>query len=328
MNVHLNDDENAVDYLLGELSEDEQVRLEERFFRDSQLSDLISEVEDDLVDRYTRGELSDRQRRLFERRFLITARRQNKLVFARTLLRAETERGSGSRQLRQTKVGWWTQLATFFVRSRPLLSYSLAAIAMLMLIGGWLAVSEFRGLRREASQINSARIESERQNEQLRREAEDLRRRNDDLAATNQDLERERSEVENQIKTSANGGSQNERSSIKSFLTFILSPGYRSAEGPKPLVLPNGLETVRLQLRLNPADEYSSYQVNLHSASGDVVRSWRNLHASALNGERVLVLSIPAARLKAGQYELSLSGASLSAAVEDLGYYYFYIQKN
>lgn len=328
MSVHLNDDENAVDYLLGELSEDDQVRLEERFFRDSQLSDLLSEVEDDIVDRYTRGGLSDRQRRLFESRFLITERRREKLVFARTLWIAEKGRSSESSQLRQTKVGWWTQLATFIVRSRPLLSYSLAAIALLVLISAWMAVSEFRGLRREAAQLNAARVESERQNEQLQREAEDLRRRNDDLAATNQDLERERSEGEHQIQTPANRGSQNERSSIKSFLTFILSPGYRSAEVPKALVLPDGLETVRLQLKLNPADEYSSYEVNLHFASGDAVRSWRNLHASVANGERVMALSIPAVRLNAGQYELTLRGVSSSGAVEELGYYYFNIQKN
>ena len=44
-------------YLLGELSEQEQDSLEERYFRDPKLFNAVLQVESELVDAYARGQL-------------------------------------------------------------------------------------------------------------------------------------------------------------------------------------------------------------------------------------------------------------------------------
>jgi anti-sigma factor RsiW len=72
-------------YLLGELPEDEQVALEERYFTaDDVFAELLAE-EDDLVDAYLSGALPGAVRDRFERVFLSTAAGQRRLRLARDL---------------------------------------------------------------------------------------------------------------------------------------------------------------------------------------------------------------------------------------------------
>ena len=72
-------------YLLGELTEEEQEKIEERAFRDRRYLLEIEALECDLIDDYVRGALSEGQRRQFEERFLASAERRRKLQFARAL---------------------------------------------------------------------------------------------------------------------------------------------------------------------------------------------------------------------------------------------------
>src|SRR5215510_49934 len=72
-------------YLLGDMPEEEQARLEDRAFSDRDYMRNIVDVESDLIDEYVRGGLSDSERLRFERRFLVSAERQRKVEFARAL---------------------------------------------------------------------------------------------------------------------------------------------------------------------------------------------------------------------------------------------------
>ena len=74
-----------VRYLLGDLPEEEQVKIEDRAFQDREYLQDILAVENDLIDEYVRGELSDSERRQFEGRFLASAERRRKVEFARAL---------------------------------------------------------------------------------------------------------------------------------------------------------------------------------------------------------------------------------------------------
>ena len=55
-----------VKYLLGKLTEDEQVELEDRAFADADYLSALQATEADLIDAYVRGELSQSDRRSFE----------------------------------------------------------------------------------------------------------------------------------------------------------------------------------------------------------------------------------------------------------------------
>src|SRR5215213_11544140 len=57
-------------YLLGQLSLEEQVLIEQRLFLDSEYAQLVKSVEDDLIDDYVRDDLTEAEREEFGNRFL------------------------------------------------------------------------------------------------------------------------------------------------------------------------------------------------------------------------------------------------------------------
>ena len=79
------DEKLLVKYLLGNLSEEEQVQVEDRAFADADYLGALEAAEADLIDAYVRGELSQSDRRGFERRFLTSPQRRSKVEFARAL---------------------------------------------------------------------------------------------------------------------------------------------------------------------------------------------------------------------------------------------------
>jgi len=77
------------DYLLGRLGEESARRreVEERLINDTDFQTELDAAEDDLIDDYLRGALSADDRKDFERYFLITGERRDKLGFAATFHR-------------------------------------------------------------------------------------------------------------------------------------------------------------------------------------------------------------------------------------------------
>jgi hypothetical protein len=73
-------------YLLGGLSIRERARLEERYFKSDDLFEKMEMVEDELIDAYVRGQLSESESRLFEENYLSSERRRDKVRIARELL--------------------------------------------------------------------------------------------------------------------------------------------------------------------------------------------------------------------------------------------------
>jgi hypothetical protein len=78
-------------YLLGDLSQDREVEVEDRAFADREFLDALEAAEADLIDAWVRGELSPSERRAFERRFLTSPQRRNKVEFARALAKVTSE---------------------------------------------------------------------------------------------------------------------------------------------------------------------------------------------------------------------------------------------
>lgn len=72
-------------YLLGELSEQEQDSLEERYFRDPKLFNAVLQVESQVVDAYARGQLSTDMRERFEKSYLNHPARRKRVNFAKAL---------------------------------------------------------------------------------------------------------------------------------------------------------------------------------------------------------------------------------------------------
>jgi hypothetical protein len=72
-------------YLLGELSNDEELAVEQRFFGDADFLEELQATERDLIDCYVQGELNGERKERFEARFLTSPRRRKRVQFAYTL---------------------------------------------------------------------------------------------------------------------------------------------------------------------------------------------------------------------------------------------------
>src|SRR5258705_949832 len=68
-------------YLLGDVAEDEQRRVEERLLADDLYFDCLCRSETDLIDEYARGALAPGDRLPFEQRFLSAPDRRERVQF-------------------------------------------------------------------------------------------------------------------------------------------------------------------------------------------------------------------------------------------------------
>ncbi len=125
-------------YLLGILAQEQAVELEERLLIDSELYEELLIAEDELVDQFLSGEMSDA-----ERETVRAPGRQEQLLFARTLKEYVSTNGPqavknpGAQQKTADERRSW--LSRLFPRY-PALAFSLAGALVLIIIGGiWLA---------------------------------------------------------------------------------------------------------------------------------------------------------------------------------------------
>lgn len=87
-------DEGIIAYLLEELPEDARERFEEECFAEDNWPTQISAVEEDLIEDYLRNQLTPERRQRFERHYLTTEARQQRVCMAAALLRHIDERNA------------------------------------------------------------------------------------------------------------------------------------------------------------------------------------------------------------------------------------------
>jgi hypothetical protein len=307
-------------YLLGDLPEEEQARLEDRAFSDRDYMRNIVAVESDLIDEYVRGGLSDSERLRFERRFLVSAERQRKVEFARALAniipRATAEDADGP-----APASWWNSFITSLRGLNPAFKFSMAAAALALVIGVPWLIAEAVRLRAQVAQLQAERQTLWRQDEILRQQADGERARGEDLAAQ---LRREQERSEELARRFERDQSR-ERSIGFSFIASVfLPPGIPrgAAERPK-LVVPQAAGAARLQIGLEREDEYKSFRVEIRTAQGQEIWAQDNLRPRQSRAGRVINLVIPGSVLGAGEYELTLKGVNDNQNTEDVRFYYF-----
>lgn len=104
-----------------------------------------------------------------------------------------------------------------------------------------------------------------------------------------------------------------------------LVPGGISREGGaiQTIKIPAGMDTLRLHLTL-PAEQYSSYQIELIASDGHSVLTRDQLAATETPGKKTLNMDIPTNRLRSDSYRLKLSARS-TEAYESVATYNFRI---
>jgi hypothetical protein len=144
------------EYLLGQASQEDSSRFEERLLADSVLYEELLIVEDELSDQYLSDELSQAERQSFETYFLLAPERQQKFRFARALYKyvnsagalepQETAAtGSPFDEAPEVTIAPKRTFFSFLPTVNPIVSYSLMA-AMLLIVGGifWALINNWQ----------------------------------------------------------------------------------------------------------------------------------------------------------------------------------------
>ncbi|MCI0486465.1 MAG: hypothetical protein L0229_07675 [Blastocatellia bacterium] len=333
------DEKLIVRYLLGDMKEEERTRVEERFFEDDEFYAQMTALQEELIDDYVHGDLAARERDLFEKHFLSSPKRRERVEFAATLARAlpepqleEKSLPFEEEQAAPVKESFWWQSALLFLRPQRHAFALAGSVAMLLFLSGviWLAIenrrlgAQLERARNQQTELSKRSETKQTEFEQKEREREqeiaNLRSQSDDL---NKRLQEERGRVEELERQAAS-----ESRSSNSFVAFALLPGLRGSgnepgDEPERLVIPPETSSVRLQLELHKEEDYRSYRAELRTAGGNQVWSQGLLEAARTGEAQVVLLTIPARALSLGEYEVTLAGVDGKGNREVVGYYYF-----
>ncbi|PWT88755.1 MAG: hypothetical protein C5B55_12605 [Blastocatellia bacterium] len=310
-------EEKIVRYLLGELSEDEQVEIEGRAFEDQRVLQEILTIEQELIDDYVSGDIPEEKRRAFQTHFLASAERRKKVAFAKALATVVNESPAPAVEVSPSP-SWRTKLAAFF--TRPMIAYSFAAASFLLFVVGSLLVVDRIRLGSELAQLRNVQESQIAQNRQLEKDLADERLRNQELMANRGTSPQETPTPEIRRESPQ----QPTTPSSPVVVALSLLPGIsRSGSSVPQLSITKDVSLVRLQVGIDPQETYKRYRVELRTEKGQQVLTQGNLTPRG----RSIPISLKADALTKGRYELTVKGITDSGTIEDVGFYYFDVVK-
>jgi hypothetical protein len=330
MAADLNNEKLIASYLLGELSEEQQVEIEDRAFEDRDYLASITAVENDLIDEYVRDEMSAAERSKFENRFLASTERRQRVVFAKTFASIPSESTlteASSTTARPAATSWRDSLEAFFRGLNPAAKFAMAAVVLLIVVGSaWLLTERLR-LRNQLGQLNAEKQSQQDQRQAMERQMDLQRRQNEELNARLNQEKQQREQSEQSLRELGETGETGKPPARSIIASLTLLPGLSRGGNDKPKLVLQEANLVRLQIGIEPEEEYKTYAVELRTRAGRQIWTRENLTARNRGAARAIGLTLPASALKPGEYELKLSGKKETGGTEDVGFYYFDVIK-
>src|SRR5215471_3467114 len=293
-------------YLLGALSEEEQVQIEDRAFSDPVYLGAIEAAEADLIDAYVREELPPADRRQFESRFFTSSQRRNKVEFARALERVASESTVKPPVLERPSA--WQALLDAMRGWNPALQFAAGMAALIMIATvSWLA-SQNASMRSRVAALESQRRDAENREGALR-----------------QQLAQEQVRAGSAAPQPPKENPARER--VPLLASIVLLPNLSRAAGSVPqITLSSADQLAHLEIQIESRDEYPRFRAELRTADGEDVVSRGNLTRQRAGAGYLVSFDVPASALPAGEYELALKGVA-GDQTTDIGYYYFRVRR-
>jgi hypothetical protein len=305
----------AVSYLLGDLPEKERDEFEERLFLDADLSFFLDATENDLVDEYVRGELSAEQIKKFEENLLLADSRREKLQIA-SVLQEKVFNKKSAVVAAVPQVSVWERLSAIFRVPRLVWAGGLVTVILFLLIGGfWLSrQTENNQVVADFDKNQNLSIEPVRkptvENFPNINAPQNIKQK---LTNTN----------ENPKPSPATVLPKNTKQ--PTVFGFTLLPPMRSGERPT-LIVPPDAQTIRLRVQHNNTREFIKYRAEIRDSSGDLIWS-REIAVGKKTLQKPIILDVRSGALGTGSYELTLSGITSDAQLEEVNFYNFAVRQ-
>ena len=280
-------------YLLGTLSEDEREQFEERYFSDDKEFEEIEIAEEELIDRYVRGELTSTDLREFEQMAVRSPRLMERIEFAK--LFADRLRPADPPVVAPVKPGWWERVFGIGRGSQLALACSAAMVLLAfgVLLYGW------RQLQQQSRRLADQQAALEQRQRELDKQAAELAQRVQPTPTE--------TPVAPQVPAP--------RPSVAPVLLTLFPRSTRSTGGSTDIRVFSGAD-VQLTLNLRDTD-YSSYRVIVNSVDRRDIFSKSNLKPRITKNRATVTFRIPAQLLPPGDYYISVFGEPGNESVDD-----------
>jgi anti-sigma factor RsiW len=312
-------------YLLGDLSESDCQQLEEAYFADDSLFERFLAVKDDLLDAYTRGDLTGQKLERFEQHFLSSEARQQRVEEARELIQAVSS-ASVNTAISETTVAEppgkpTLALGQWFSKHLSLhpvvLRLGFAALLLVVFVGGWIVVRQLqdRAARRsaEAAQAKPPGAAQETRSPEPSPSQNIVKESNSSPAPT------PRPEIAAKPST--------QPSSVQVASLTLLPFSSRDTGSANSLTLSQEVRLVRLNLVFSGAS-YDGFEASVRTVDGQQVFRRGGLKANSNASGKSVTLTVDSSLLRRQDYLVSLSGRSRNGKLETLGEYYFRIERS
>jgi len=289
-------------YVLGTLPDAERVRLEERYFSDDAEFEEIEIAEEELIDRYVRGELSTTDRAAFEQTIARSPRLMERVEFARLFAGKLRVAEAPVAAPAPKKANWWERLFGFSNASRgPRLAFALSML-LVLIAGGVLLVGWWR-LRAESRRLAAQQALLDQRERELNQQAAALK-------ALVQPTPSE-------IPAPSPVPQETTPQPTAAFVFLTLSPGTtRSTSGSSDIRIQPETSDVQLTLKLRDSD-YSSYRVQINSPNRKNIFSKSGLKPRISKNAGTLMFRVPAKQLPQGDYYVTVFGEPANETVDD-----------
>ncbi len=320
-------------FLLGEMAEQERFEFEELFVADADLFEQINVIEGELIEKYVRGWMQPDERAVFEKNFLTTNKRRERVEFSRALIiRVETKVKSDALADGATnaskKESFFGGIHNWF--RLPQIAMVGAMGILIALFGTWLFFQNV-GLNRQEVVIQGNTEVLETPQTTISPEL-NISPENSPVNSNEKPEANERSPTPDNSANGSKDAPVPEKTSVPTETpeirrsppnpVFALFPGTVRSNGKNNvLILRKNSTGAIFQLRLD-ATEYKIYAAQILNADGRVIAQFNNLKASK-NSVRVFV---SADKLSKGDYLMKLSGKNGADENDSVADFQFRVQ--
>jgi len=270
-------------YLLGTTSAEERSTVEDKYLSNADTFEELTAAENDLIDSYTRGKLSDLDKREFEKRYLTSPKQQARVDFSLVL-------GELSAQTHQTtsvaKPSFSQGFLAFFQLRSPAFQWGFAAACAVVFVA---AIGSLRVMHNRDLQAHLGSQQTERQTQS---------------PITTKPV--------TQNPNAGAGGTEIAKmdTPVLGDFTLQLNPGVSRTvgSGGKAFVVPSGTSWLNLQLSLDD-DDHAPYTALVETPEGTEIHRVDALKSRTVSGRRIVVMRLPVRLIPAGDYVVDLRQA-------------------
>ncbi len=279
-------------FLLGGETEAERERLEAEFFEDEEAFQQMLTAEDDLIDAYARGELTDNERLQFEQRFMNSSAGRERVYFARAFAAEPVPVPTPSPGFFASIFGNTIGLRVAF-----------AALAIAVLVGfPWLLVERSR-MNRELNELRRTTA------------AEKLKNTETPAVAENQNTKPAPE------PTQRNANIDTYVAEVRN-VVFDVNPGATRAGAGNTLRVAKSVKSITLRLGLEAESSREEYRAVIETPEGRQVKSI-DFKVSTASHDRVNLPALSTRELQPGDYIISLSAKQPDNTFERVASYSF-----